>query len=58
MKSYKLFLVSTAAAVGFCFATASARAATCESLASLPLPNITITAAQTIPAGGPGADSW
>jgi feruloyl esterase len=51
MKSYKLFLVSTAAAVGFCFATASARAATCESLASLPLPNITITAAQKIPAG-------
>ena len=46
-----LLLLSYAASVGALVATASARAATCESLASLSLPNITITAAQTIPAG-------
>jgi hypothetical protein len=42
-----LLLLSYVASVGALAATASARAATCESLASLSLPNITITAAQT-----------
>ena len=46
-----LFLLSTVASVGTLTAATSAGAATCQSLASLTLPNITITAAQTIPAG-------
>ena len=46
-----LFLLSTAASVGMLAAATSAGAATCESLTSLTLPNVTITAAQTIPAG-------
>jgi feruloyl esterase len=44
-------LLSTVASVGMLAAASSGRAATCESLASLSLPNITITAAQTVPAG-------
>jgi feruloyl esterase len=50
-RSKSLFLLSTAASVGMLAAATSAGAATCESLASLTLPNVTITAAQTIPAG-------
>jgi feruloyl esterase len=51
MKSHqRLVLLSSVASVGLCVATACG-AATCESVASLSLPNITITAAQTIPAG-------
>ena len=46
-----LFLLSTVASVGTLTAATSAGAVTCQSLASLTLPNITITAAQTIPAG-------
>jgi len=46
-----LFLLSTVASVGTLTAATSAGAATCQSLASLTLPSITITAAQTIPAG-------
>ena len=46
-----LFLLSTVASVGTLSAATSAGAATCQSLASLTLPNVTITAAQTIPAG-------
>jgi feruloyl esterase len=46
-----LFLLPSVASVGILAAAASAGAATCESLASLSLPNVTITAAQTIPAG-------
>jgi feruloyl esterase len=46
-----LFLLSTVASIGTLTAATSAGAATCQSLASLTLPNITITAAQTIPAG-------
>lgn len=52
MKGLKsALLLSTVASVGMLAAASSGRAATCESLASLSLPNITITAAQTIPAG-------
>jgi Tannase and feruloyl esterase len=51
IRSKSLFLLSTAASVGMLAAATSAGAATCESLASLTLPNVTITAAQTIPAG-------
>ena len=40
-----LFLLSTVASVGTLTAATSAGAATCQSLASLTLPNITITAA-------------
>ena len=46
-----LLLLSFIASIGMLAAAASAGAATCDSLASLSLPNITITAAQTIPAG-------
>jgi feruloyl esterase len=51
MKNVKLLRLSAMAAVGTLAFASSAGAATCESLASLSLPNITITAAQTIPAG-------
>jgi feruloyl esterase len=52
MKSYKaLILLSPLALVGLLATATSASAATCESLVSLSLPNISITAAQTIPAG-------
>jgi len=45
-------LLSSVASLGMLLAVpASAVAASCESLASLSLPNITVTAAQTIPAG-------
>lgn len=51
MKNSKsLILLSPVVSVAM-FAAASARAATCESLASFSLPNVTIAAAQTIPAG-------
>jgi feruloyl esterase len=51
MKTAKSLLrLSFVASLGIA-AAASARAATCESLASLSLPNVTISAAQTIPAG-------
>ena len=46
-----LLLLSFIASIGMLAAAASAGAATCDSLASLSLPNITMTAAQTIPAG-------
>jgi feruloyl esterase len=51
MRNTKLLLLSAAASVGALAAVEAAGAATCESLASLSLSNITITAAQTIPAG-------
>ncbi|HXN19030.1 MAG TPA: tannase/feruloyl esterase family alpha/beta hydrolase, partial [Candidatus Binatus sp.] len=49
-----MFLLRIATAAIFAFATVGAdyaAAGTCESLASLELPNTTITAAQSIPAG-------
>ena len=49
MKDLKYLLLLWSA--GMVAAASCARAATCESLASLSLPDITITAAQTIPAG-------
>jgi len=49
--STSLLLISSVASLALIAVTASARGATCESLASLSLPNITISAAQTIPAG-------
>jgi len=44
-------LLSSIVSVGLFTVATSTRAATCESLASLSLPNISITTAQTIPAG-------
>jgi len=49
--STSLLLISSAVSLAMTAVTASARGETCESLASLSLPNITISAAQTIPAG-------
>jgi feruloyl esterase len=49
--STSLLLISSAVSVAMTAVTASARGETCESLASLSLPNITISAAQSIPAG-------
>lgn len=46
-----LLLLSSVASAGMLAAAPSVCAATCESLASLSLPNITVTAAQPIPAG-------
>jgi len=53
MKSYKrLFLLSsTVSSIGLCVSAVTAVAATCESLTSLNLPGVAVTAAQTIPAG-------
>jgi feruloyl esterase len=52
MKALKhLLLLSSVASAGMLAAAPSVCAATCESLASLSLPNITVTAAQPIPAG-------
>jgi feruloyl esterase len=52
MKACKVVcLISAVAWAGFSAAAVSAEAATCESLTSLNLPEIAITAAQTIPAG-------
>ena len=47
----KPLLLSSIVSVGLFTVATSTRAATCESLASLSLPNISITTAQTIPAG-------
>jgi feruloyl esterase len=44
-------LLSSLVSIPIFAAMPSGHAATCESLASLPLPNVTISAAQTIPAG-------
>jgi len=49
--STSLLLISSVVSLASIAVTASARGATCESLASLSLANITISAAQTIPAG-------
>jgi feruloyl esterase len=49
--STSLLLIASAVSVAMTAVTASARGETCESLASLSLPNITISAAQSIPAG-------
>jgi feruloyl esterase len=49
--STSLLLISSVVSLASIAVTASARGATCESLTSLSLPNITISAAQTIPAG-------
>jgi feruloyl esterase len=45
------FLLAAVVSVGLLAVAGSAGAATCQSLASLSLPNISITAAETIPAG-------
>jgi hypothetical protein len=44
-------LLSSVALLGMLAVPVFAAPATCESLASLSLPNITVTAAQTVPAG-------
>jgi feruloyl esterase len=49
--SRRVFLLATVASIGLWAATVTAIGATCESLTSLNLPDIAITAAQTIPAG-------